>query len=73
MNAILNVPDKAISFELDNVSISQFKRIINNPIELNMDVFHRQPSGEIITIVTSNLPQELNNEIENLIKLYCNH
>jgi hypothetical protein len=31
------------------------------------------PSGELITIVTSNMPDELKKAIDEMIKQYCGH
>ena len=73
MEGILNVPDKEIGFILDNLTIDQFTPVneVTHPDYPNM-VLH-EPGGKAITLVTSNMPPDLKDEISIIIKKYCNH
>ena len=73
MNGILNIPDKEISFKLDNLSIDQFTPVneVTHPEFPNM-VIH-EPGGKPITLVTSNMPGVLKDKITAIIGKYCNH
>jgi len=61
--AILEIPEKEIKFEFDNLTYNQFRMIgskPNNKISMVLDKF---PIGEPITLITSNMPEVLKEEI----------
>jgi len=72
MKAILTIPEKEISFEFDNLIINQFKLYSKRPEDYSIFQICA-PVSKIITLVTSNMPDSLKKEIEELIKIYCNH
>jgi len=63
MKTILEIPEKDIRLEFDNLIINKFK-IIDSERDLD---------DEWITIATSNMPDELRKEIVEAIKQYCDH
>lgn len=71
MKAVLNVPDRGISFELDNFKISIHNRIertimLNGTVELNK-------LGEPVTLITNNVPEVLLEKIVALVENYCSN
>lgn len=73
MKAILEIPEKEFSFEFDNITINQFIMIGSRRMDVNYFMFEKYPIGKPITLITSNMPDVLKNEIENIISHYCNH
>lgn len=69
--AILDMPDKDMKIEFDNITINGFRMIkkIDDPITM---MSHYEGVGDMIHLVTSNMPTELNDEIIKMIKKYCN-
>ena len=73
MKAILEIPEKEISFEFDNLTINQFRMIESKPNDNIPMILERFPVGEPITLITSNMPETLKEEIIKLISQYCGH
>jgi hypothetical protein len=69
--ATLEMSDKEIKFEFDNITHNSFRIIkkIDDPITM---MSHYEGVGDMIHLVTSNMPTELNDEIIKMIKKYCN-
>lgn len=61
MKAVLNIPDKDISFVFDNLTVDQY-RVVGERI-LGNNVIEKYTSGDTIVLVTSNMPHELKNQI----------
>ena len=73
MKASLLIPEKEFSFEFDNITINQYRMICSKPNN-NMSMFmEHYPVGETITLVTSNMPNDLKEQINHIIEQYCNH
>lgn len=73
MKAILEIPEKEISFEFDNLTINQFRMIGSKPNDKIPMILEKFPVGEPITLITSNMPEVLKEEIIKLISQYCGH
>jgi len=73
MKAILEIPEKEISFEFDNLTYNQFRMIGSKPNDKIPMILEKFPIGEPITLMTSNMPEVLKEEIIKLISQYCGH
>lgn len=73
MKAILEIPEKEIKFEFDNLTYNQFRIIGSKSNEENLMLLEKYPIGEPITLITSNMPDVLKDEIIKLIEQYCGH
>jgi hypothetical protein len=74
MKATLTIKgDKKVKFDFDNLTLSQFRMIGSRPSEICPMIVEKYPIGEPITLITSNMPEVLKNEIVELIERYCNH
>ena len=73
MKAILEIPEKEISFEFDNLTYNQFRMIGRKPNDEMPMILEKFPIGEPITLMTSNMPEVLKEEIIKLISQYCGH
>jgi len=73
MIAKLTVEEKDISFILVDISINQFRMVGTRPMNENKMIVEKYPMGEPITLITSNMPKQLNDEIIEIISNYCNH
>ena len=73
MKAILSIPEKEISLEYENLSINTFTPVneVTHP-DYPMMVLS-EPGGKPITLITSNMPGELKDELITIIKKQCNH
>lgn len=77
MKAILNIidieTDEVPVFEYDNLTMDIFTPVkeVDDSVYPNMVL--REPGGKPITLITSNMPQELKDELSAIIKKYCNH
>jgi len=73
MKAILEIPEKEIKFEFDNLTYNQFMMIASRPNGKLPMILEKYTIGEPITLITSNMPVVLKNEIIRLISQYCGH
>jgi hypothetical protein len=73
MKAILEIPEKEIKFEFDNLTYDQFRMIGSKPNDKIPMILEKYPIGEPITLITSNMPDVLKDEIIKLISQYCGH
>lgn len=72
MKAILEIPERGIKFEFDSLTINQFKIITSKPNDTT-NMLEKYPVGEPITLMTSNMPEVLKEEIIRLVSQYCGH
>ena len=73
MKAILEIPEREISFEFENLKIDQFKILLEKPNDEIPFFIEKYTNDEHITLITSNMPESLRVEIVNIIMNYCNH
>jgi len=73
MKATLEIHEKEIKHEFDNLTWNQFRMIGEKPNDNNHMIIERYPIGESITLITSNMPDILKDKIVKMIELYCNH
>lgn len=73
MKAILEIPEKEISFEFDNLTINRFRMIGSKSNDKIPMILEKFTIGEPITLITSNMPEVLKEEIIKLISQYCGH
>jgi len=73
MKATVCIPEKDISFDLDEIMYSQFRMVHSKPSEENPLLIENVPFGKSITLITSNMPKELVTKISEMISQYCNH
>lgn len=73
MKAILEIPEHKLKFEFDNLTYNKFRVIIDKPNDRIPMITERFTIGEPITLITSNIPELLKEEIIKLISQYCNH
>jgi hypothetical protein len=73
MKAILEIPEKEIKVEFENMTYNQYRIIGSRPSEISPIMVEKYPIGKPITLVTSEMPDGLRIEIEKLIEQYCNH
>lgn len=73
MKAILEIPENEISFEFDNFTYNQFRMIGSKPNDKIPMILEKYPIGEPITLITSNMPDELKIVIDKMISQYCGH
>jgi hypothetical protein len=71
MKGILEIPEKEIKFEFDNLTYNQFRMIGSKPNDNITMIVEKYPIGEPITLITSNMPDDLNTIIIKLISEYC--
>jgi hypothetical protein len=71
MKGILEIPEKEIKFEFYNLTYNQF-RMVGSKTKNNIPmIVEKYPIGEPITLITSNMPDDLNSIIIKLISEYC--
>jgi hypothetical protein len=73
MKAIVSIPEKDYCFELRNVCYGEFVVVGTKPKEDNSTFVERYPVGEPIILLTSNMPDGLKNDVDDLVRRYCNH
>ena len=73
MKAILEIPEKEISFEFDNLTINHFRMIRERPNHEIPMILEKFSIGKPVTLITSNMPEVLKEEIIKLISQYCGH
>ncbi len=73
MKAIVSIPEKDYCFELRNVSYDEYIVVGTKKTESSSMFVERYPVGEPIILLTSNMPDGLKNEIDDLVRRYCNH
>jgi hypothetical protein len=73
MKGNLEILEKEITFNLDDISIKQYNVIGRKQSETIPMFVENYKVGETITLITSNMPDKLINEIDSIIKTYCNH
>jgi len=73
MKAILEIPEREISFEFDNVSVDEFRMVCARPYKNIPMIVEKFTDGKPITLVTSNMPEPLKAEIIKMIARYCGH
>lgn len=73
MKGILEIPEMEITFELDDMSYNQFRRVGTRPIHGDGGMVEKYPIGEPIILITSNMPDDLKNEIKGIISKYCDN
>ena len=73
MKAILEIPEKEIKFEFDDLMYSQFTVIGSRPNDEMPMIVERYPIGQPIILITSNMPNDIKQEIIKLIEQYCGH
>lgn len=61
------------TFEYDNLTIDMFTPVkeVDDPAYPNIVL--REPGGKAMTLITSNMPQGLKDELTPIIKKYYNH
>lgn len=72
MKAILKIPEENYHFEFENITINQYRMIAERPSEISPFIFEKYPVGKPITLMTSNMPEDLRQVIDNIISDYCN-
>jgi hypothetical protein len=65
------MPEKQLELDVDEVIISQFTEIFERNISFD-GLTERYP-GQTFTLITGNMPKSLQEDIESIIKKYCNH
>jgi hypothetical protein len=73
MKAILEIPEKEFKFEFDNLTYNQFRMIGSRPNYQIPMILEKYPIGQPITLITSNMPDVLKDEIIKLIEQYYGH
>jgi hypothetical protein len=74
MKAILSIPEKEIKIGLENFTYNQYYVIETRFSEIDvLKAVEKFAIGEPITLITSNMPDDLRKQIEIIIKDYCNH
>jgi len=73
MKAILEIPEKEFKFEFDNLTCDQFRMVGNKPNDEIPMILEKYPIGKPITLITSNMPDVLKDEIIKLISQYCGY
>ena len=73
MKAILNIPEKKIKLEFENLTYNQYRMIKSKPSNISPMIIEKYPVGKIITLITSEMPEDLKIKIENVITQYCNY
>jgi hypothetical protein len=70
MKGTLEVPADGFVIELDNMYLSMTRMVEQK--ELSNGIIESDVHGEPMYLITSNVPQELFNEMHNLLKKYSN-
>jgi hypothetical protein len=70
MNGILKNKEGDLTFDVVDAKIKIFRIIKSKEMENNIVEYF--PVGESITLITSNMPKNLLEQVENLIQKYCN-
>jgi uncharacterized heparinase superfamily protein len=73
MKAILEIPEKDVRVELNNLIYSQFRMIGRKPHAEIPLIFEKYPIGKPIILITSNMPDVLKEAIDEMISQYCEH
>lgn len=72
MNATFKITEKNIELELENFNCQSFRVVGTKPSADCMSEI-KYPVGKPIFLITSNMPEDLQKEIEKMISNYCNH
>ena len=76
MKAILNIIDVETEeipmFEYDNLTMDTHLPYSAKPDPEHPNMVQYEPTGKSITLITSNMPTELKDELTGIIKEYCN-
>jgi hypothetical protein len=73
MKAVLQILETDTIVELDNLTYDSFRMIGSKPYDDNFMIMERYGIGKPIIIITSNMPDNLQKQIKDLISNYCNH
>lgn len=73
MKATLDISEKDIKFELENVTLDKFRMIGIKPDYENPFFNEIYPIGKSITLITADMPETLKDAIVEMIKQYCGH
>lgn len=73
MKAILEIPETETIIEFDNLTINQFRIIGTRPNDDIPMIVEKYPIGKTITLITSNMPDELKEAIDGMVSQYCGH
>jgi hypothetical protein len=71
MKAILEIPKQNIKVEFKNFNYSTHRQIESIPSEKDPAIIEYFPIGDLMHIVTSNVPLDLQNKIDKLMEQYC--
>lgn len=68
---ILRDPETKLETELDNPYVYAYTRNVRIPCETGNPYMVSRPSGQPIIMITSNMPDELREEVNKIILHYC--
>ncbi len=69
----VEIPEDRFSFQLENAHMNQYRVVVEEPNINDLMYVERKPFGPKITVITSNMPDKLQEAIEDMIEKYCNH
>ena len=56
---------------IENISLSMFRRVGERPSDMSPMMVEKYPIGEPITLLTGNMPPELQEKVKEVISEYC--
>jgi hypothetical protein len=60
-----------LNFEFEDLEVSRYIIVVEKSNRIN-GVVEKFPVGKPISLITSGMPEELREELEDIVKLYCN-
>ena len=72
MKGKIEIPEKELKFELEDIALYKFRIVRKRPDFDLPDVMVTEGVGEPITLITSNMPTRLREEIVAHIEQFCN-
>jgi len=73
MKAILIIQKEGIKLNLNNATYHVFNVIAEKPNTNWNNIIEKCTVGDPIKLITSDMPNDLENEIIKMIEQYCNH
>jgi len=72
MKVIFYPGESQVEFEMEEPTIDSFQPCIDKPHETDPHAVIKEPVGDKIMLITSNMPKELKQEMVRMVRDHCN-
>ncbi len=72
MKASVKIPQHDIELSLKNAHCASYNMVGSKPSECGTHMV-KYPIGKPIIVITDNMPEELQNAIDEMVSKFCNH